>query len=356
MSTHFDAVVVGAGQAGPSLAARLRGAGMTVAIVERHLFGGTCVNTGCRPTKAMVASAHAAHMAREAARWGVIVDGSVSMDMVRVRERKNAVILPSRNGGQTWLRDLGCVIYHEHASFLSPTELSVGDEIISAERIFLNVGGRAVVPDWPGVDDVPLFTNSSLIEYDGIPEHLVVIGGSYVGLEFAQIYRRFGSQVTVVHRGPRLVEREDPDASAIIQEVLEREGITFRLNASCINLARHDEGVAVGVDCTDGAPEVVGSHVLVAVGRRPNTDDLGLENAGWPPTPAGTSRSTTSCARAHRGSGRSVTATGVAPSHIPRTTTSRSSLRTFWTTIRDASPIGCPVTRCTPIRPWDEWA
>ncbi|WP_255794529.1 FAD-containing oxidoreductase [Mycobacteroides abscessus] len=280
MNTHFDAVVVGAGQAGPSLAARLRGAGMTVAIVERHLFGGTCVNTGCRPTKALVASAHAAHMAREAARWGVVVDGSVSMDMVRVRERKDAVILPSRNGGQTWLKDLGCAIYHEHASFLSPTELSLGDEIISAERIFLNVGGRAVVPDWPGADDVPLFTNSSLIEYDGIPEHFVVIGGSYVGLEFAQIYRRFGSQVTVVHRGPRLVEREDPDASAIIQEVLEREGITFRLNASCINLARHDEGVTVGVDCTHGTPEVVGSHVLVAVGRRPNTDDLGLENAG----------------------------------------------------------------------------
>lgn len=219
-------------------------------------------------------------MAREAARWGVVVNGSVSMDMVRVRERKDAVILPSRNGGQTWLKDLGCAIYHEHASFLSPTELSLGDEIISAERIFLNVGGRAVVPDWPGVDDVPLFTNSSLIEYDGVPEHLVVIGGSYVGLEFAQIYRRFGSQVTVVHRGPRLVEREDPDASAIIQEVLEREGITFRLNASCINLARHDEGVTVGVDCTHGTPEVVGSHVLVAVGRRPNTDDLGLENAG----------------------------------------------------------------------------
>jgi pyruvate/2-oxoglutarate dehydrogenase complex dihydrolipoamide dehydrogenase (E3) component len=190
------------------------------------------------------------------------------------------VILPSRNGGEKWLKDLGCTIYHEHARFISPTELAVGDEIVSADKVFLNVGGRAVVPDWPGVDDVPLLTNSSLIEYDGIPEHLVVIGGSYVGLEFAQIYRRFGSQVTVVHRGPRLVEREDPDASAIIQEVLEREGISFRLNASCISLSRTDDGVGVGVDCTQGAPEVHGSHVLVAVGRRPNTDDLGLENAG----------------------------------------------------------------------------
>lgn len=280
MTTNFDAIVVGTGQAGPSLAARLRDAGMSVAVIERHLWGGTCVNTGCRPTKALVASAYAAHVARTAQNWGVVIDGDVGMDMHRVRERKDSVIMPSRKGGEKWLKGLGCTIYHDHARFVSPTEIAVGDETLCAEKIFLNVGGRAVIPDWPGIDEVPFFTNSSLIEYDGIPEHLIVVGGSYVGLEFAQIYRRFGSQVTVVHRGPRLVEREDPDASAVIQEVLEREGVSFRLNASCFSLARDGDGVAISVDCTEGAPAVTGSHVLLAVGRRPNTDDLGLENAG----------------------------------------------------------------------------
>ncbi|WP_341844150.1 FAD-dependent oxidoreductase [Mycobacteroides abscessus] len=204
------------------------------------------MNTGCRPTKALVASAMPPI-------WRVRPHAGASSSMLREHGHgpgtgtQGCGDPASRNGGQTWLKDLGCAIYHEHASFLSPTELSVGDEIISAERIFLNVGAAGVVPDWPGVDDVPLFTNSSLIEYDGIPEHLVVIGAATSAWNSHRSTAGSAAQVTVVHRGPRLVEREDPDASAIIQEVLEREGITFRLNASCINLARHDEGVAAGV-------------------------------------------------------------------------------------------------------------
>jgi pyruvate/2-oxoglutarate dehydrogenase complex dihydrolipoamide dehydrogenase (E3) component len=277
---HFDAIVIGAGQAGPSMAGRLTEAGMTVAIVERHLVGGTCVNTGCTPTKALVASAYAAHLARRAADYGVIT-GDVRIDMARVHARSQQVAANSRIGSENWLRDMPrCTFIRGHARFESPRTVRVGDDLLEADRIFINTGGRAVIPDMPGVGEVPYFTNSSLLATDTLPEHLVVIGGSYIGLEFAQIYRRFGSQVTVVEKGPHLVSREDHDVSDSIRSILEAEGIAVRADAECIHFSRHPQGIAVGVDCTNGDPEVIGSHILLAVGRRPNTDDLGLEKSG----------------------------------------------------------------------------
>jgi pyruvate/2-oxoglutarate dehydrogenase complex dihydrolipoamide dehydrogenase (E3) component len=277
---HFDAIILGAGQAGPSLAGRLTGAGMSVALVERHLFGGTCINVGCMPTKTMVASAYAAHLARRAADFGVVT-GPVSVDMARVRARAQAIVRTSREGIERWLRAMPrCTVFRGHARFEAPEVIRVGDERLSAPRVFINVGGRAVVPPFPGVDRVPVFTNSSMLALDRLPSHLVVVGGSYVGLEFAQMYRRFGAEVTVVERQPRLIAGEDEEVSQAIREIFAKEGITVRTAATCIALAAHDGGVAVSVDCEDGPPEVVGSEVLLAVGRRPNTDDLGLERAG----------------------------------------------------------------------------
>jgi pyruvate/2-oxoglutarate dehydrogenase complex dihydrolipoamide dehydrogenase (E3) component len=278
---HFDAIVVGAGQAGPSLAGRLHAAGMTVAIVERHLVGGTCVNTGCKPTKTLVASAYAAHLARRAADYGVTIDGTIGIAMPAVTARVQKVAIDSRHGNEQWLAGMANVtLIREHARFTGPDTMRVGDEEISAPRIFLNVGGRAAIPDFPGVDGIDFLTNSSILHLQAVPEHLVVVGGSYIGLEFAQSYRRLGARVTVIEKGPRIVAREDEDVSAAILDILAKEGIDFRLNAECIRFAPHPDGIAAGVDCTEGAPEVIGSHVLLAVGRRPNTDDLGLDAAG----------------------------------------------------------------------------
>jgi pyruvate/2-oxoglutarate dehydrogenase complex dihydrolipoamide dehydrogenase (E3) component len=280
-TSAYDAIIIGTGQAGPSLARRLAAAGMTVAIVERKLFGGTCVNTGCIPTKTLIASAYAIHMARHAADFGVVVDGPVRADMARVKARKDAISGQSRAGVEESLKALeNCTIYRGHARFVGPLAVQVGEDLLTAERIFINVGGRAVVPPWPGLDQVAYLNNASMMAVDFLPRHLVVVGGGYVGLEFAQMYRRFGSEVTVVEMAPRLIQREDPDVSAAIQEILDREGVGIRLNATCIRAAKADEDIIVGVDCTAGAPEVHGSHLLVAVGRRPNTDDLGLDRAG----------------------------------------------------------------------------
>jgi pyruvate/2-oxoglutarate dehydrogenase complex dihydrolipoamide dehydrogenase (E3) component len=279
MSRH-DAIIIGAGQAGPALAARLTKAGMTVALVERHLVGGTCVNTGCKPTKTLVASAYAAHLARRAAEYGVGT-GPVSIDMPVVAARARKVILDSRTSNEDWLAEMeGLTFLRGHARFESPGVIRVGDDLLEAPRIFLNVGGRAAVPDMAGIGEVDYLTNSTIIPLETVPRHLVVVGGSYIGLEFAQMYRRFGAEVTVVEQGARLIGREDEDVSEAIRDILEAEGITVRTNACCIRLAKHPEGVRVGVDCTEGAPEVIGSHVLMATGRRPNTDDLGLDRAG----------------------------------------------------------------------------
>lgn len=281
MNRTFDAIIIGAGQAGPSLAGRMTGAGLSVAIVERHLFGGTCVNTGCMPTKTLVASAYAAHLARRGAEYGVILDTPPRIDMSKVKERAALVSANSRRNIETWLRGMkGCTVLTGHARFEGADRMRVGDDVISAPRIFLNVGGRAVVPDMPGIGDISYLTNTSILGLDTVPKHLVVIGGSYIGLEFAQMHRRFGAAVTVVEKGPHLVSREDEEVSEAIRDILVAEGIEIRTGAECIRFAPHPEGIAVGVDCTSGAPEIIGSHVLLAVGRRPNTDDLGLDKAG----------------------------------------------------------------------------
>jgi pyruvate/2-oxoglutarate dehydrogenase complex dihydrolipoamide dehydrogenase (E3) component len=258
---------------------------MKVAVVERKLFGGTCVNTGCIPTKAMVASAYAAHMVRRAADFGVVAPGGISVDMKRVKARKDEISGQSRTGVESWLKGLpNCTVYQGSARFESPREVSVGAERLTAGRIFINVGGRAIIPDMPGVapgrSEVPYLTNSSMMSVDFLPPHLLVIGGSYIGLEFAQMFRRFGSEVTVVTMGPRLIDHEDEDISAAIYGIMEREGIHIRLNATCISLHRRGEGIGADLECASGHPEEIGSHLLLAVGRRPNTDDLGLDNAG----------------------------------------------------------------------------
>lgn len=278
---RFDAIIIGTGQAGPSLAARFSAAGKTVAIIERHKFGGTCVNTGCIPTKAMVASAYAAHVARRGAEYGFSVNGDVRVDMKRVKARKDAVSGRSNKGVEEWLRGLkNCTVIQGHARFQSSRTVAVNDEVFEADRIYINVGGRASVPEMPGIHEVPFLTNSSMMEVDFLPEHLVIVGGSYVGLEFGQMYRRFGSEVTIVEMGPRLIGREDEDVSQAVREILEAEGIKSRLNAKCISLAKQASDVVVKVTCKEGAPEVMGSHVLLAVGRVPNTSDLGLDKAG----------------------------------------------------------------------------
>ncbi|WP_026871316.1 FAD-containing oxidoreductase [Inquilinus limosus] len=279
--TSYDAIIIGTGQAGPALADRLSRAGQRVAIIERARFGGTCVNTGCIPTKAMVASAYAARMAQRAAEYGVVLPGPPGVDMRQVKARKDAISGKSRVGVESWLRGLeNCTVIQGQARLAGPRRVQVGDETLTAERIFLNVGGRAAVPPMPGIQEVPFLTNSTMMDLDTLPEHLVVVGGSYIGLEFGQIFRRFGSQVTIIEQGPRLIGREDEDVSAAIAGFLEKEGIAIRTSAKCMSVARQGDGVAVAVDCTAGAPVVTGSHLLLAVGRRPNTADLGLEAAG----------------------------------------------------------------------------
>jgi pyruvate/2-oxoglutarate dehydrogenase complex dihydrolipoamide dehydrogenase (E3) component len=281
MANTFDAIIIGTGQAGPFLASRLTAAGMTVAIIERKFFGGTCVNTGCIPTKTMVASAYAAQLARRAGEYGVVVDGPVGVDMTRVKARKDEISGRSRTGVEKLLTKMDrCTVYRGHARFESPHEVSVGADRLTAERIFINVGGRAIVPEMPGISEIAYFTNSSLLEIDFLPKHLIVVGGSYIGLEFGQMFRRFGSEVTIIEMAPRLIQREDEDISASIREIVEREGIEVRVNAKCIAFATRGNEILARVDCTEGSPEVSGTHVLLAVGRRPNTDDLGLENAG----------------------------------------------------------------------------
>ena len=288
MTLKFDAIIIGAGQAGPSMAGRLTAAGKTVAIIERKFFGGTCVNTGCKPTKTMVASAYAMHLSRRAAEYGFSAAGPITVDMKKVKARKDKVTLDSRNGTEGWLNGMErCTVFRGHARFVSPHEISVDDVILSADQIFINVGGRANVPSMPGIENVRYLTNSTIMEVDFLPEHLVVVGGSYIGLEFAQMYRRFGARVTVVEKGPRLISREDTDISDAIRTILEEEGIDFRLDAECISFSPREHGVCVNVDCSSGDRSVVGSHVLLAIGRRPNTADLGLEKAGVAVDPRG---------------------------------------------------------------------
>lgn len=275
---HFDAIIVGAGQAGPPLAGRLTAAGQTVAVIERKLVGGTCVNYGCIPTKTLVASAHAAHLARRGADFGVGT-GEVAVDMAAVKARKDRISGGDREGVESWLEGMkGCTLIRGHARFEDPHTIRVGEQLLTADRIFLNVGGRAVAPDMPGLADVDYLTNVGILDLDTVPDHLVVIGGSYIALEFAQMFRRFGATVTVIEKGPRLTSREDEDVSAAIKNILEAEGIDVVVNADNIQFAKQDSGFTVTP--RDGAEPIAGSHLLVAVGRQPNTDDLGLDAAG----------------------------------------------------------------------------
>ena len=281
MSTRFDAIVIGTGQAGPPLAARLSNEGMKVAVIERKLFGGTCVNTGCIPTKTLVASAYAAHLARRASEYGVTIGGKIDVDMKKVKARKDEISGKSNHGVEDWMRGLAhATVYLGQARFESPRTVRVTDEVLEADKIFINVGGRALVPPMPGLDQVSYLTNSSMMAVDFLPEHLIVIGGSYIGLEFGQMYRRFGSKVTIVEKGARLIAREDQDVSDAIKNILENEGIEIRLNAECITARKEGNGIAVGLECTDPHREASGSHLLLAMGRVPNTGDLGLDKAG----------------------------------------------------------------------------
>ncbi|MGK2882080.1 MAG: FAD-containing oxidoreductase [Mycobacterium sp.] len=278
MTHNFDAIIVGAGQAGPPLAGRLTDAGQKVAVIERKLVGGTCVNYGCIPTKTLVASAHSAHVARRGAEFG-IGTGEITVDMAKVKARKDKIVSGDRDGVESWIQGMdGATLYRGHARFESPHTIRVGDHVLVADRIFLNVGGRAIVPDLPGLSDIDYLTNVGILDLDSVPEHLVVVGGSYIALEFAQMYRRFGAQVTVIERGSRLTSREDEDVSAAIREILENEGITVIVGADDIRFTKRDNGFEVSPSV--GAQPVVATHALVAVGRVPNTDDLGLENAG----------------------------------------------------------------------------
>jgi pyruvate/2-oxoglutarate dehydrogenase complex dihydrolipoamide dehydrogenase (E3) component len=278
---NHDAIVIGTGQSGPALARRLVAAGQKVAVIERKFFGGTCVNTGCTPTKTLVASAYAAYLARRAGDYGVTIGGPVGVDMQAVKARKDAIAGASRRGVERSLKTLeGCTVYEGHARFVSDKKIAVNGYDLGADRIFINVGGRASIPPIPGLDQVPYFTNSSVMDVDFLPSHLVILGGSYIGLEFAQAYRRFGSEVTVIELAPRLISREDEDVSHAVAGFLKEEGIDVRIGSKVVGVERQGNSIAVKVESAGQTSRVVGTHVLVAIGRRPNTDDLGLDQAG----------------------------------------------------------------------------
>ena len=281
MTVKFDAIIIGAGQSGPSLAQRLTGEGLKTAIIERKFFGGTCVNVGCTPTKTLVASARAAYMVRRGHDFGVVIDGGVHVDMKKVKARKDAVVKQSNDGVTSWLRNMpNLSVYEGHGRFAGPDTIRVNGALLQAEKIFINTGARAYIPEIPGLGHVDYLTNSGVMDVDSLPEHLVIIGGSYIGLEFAQMYRRFGSRVTVIEKGERLISRDDEDVSEAVKDILRNEGIEIRLNAECMSVEGRDGQVAIHLQCKDDTPEIIGSHLLLAVGRQPNTDDLGLEAAG----------------------------------------------------------------------------
>ena len=279
--TRYDGIVIGTGQSGPSLAGRMNAEGMKVAVIERKLIGGSCVNVGCIPTKTLVASARAAYMARRGADFGVEIGGPIRVDMPQVKARMKEISGQSNRGVTAWLEGMENVdLYRGHASFQSPDTVGVNDDLLQADKVFINVGARAFIPNLPGLPEVDYLTNSSILELEDLPEHLIIVGGSYIGLEFGQMYRRFGSEVTIIERGPRLIARDDPDVSECVKEILQGEGVGIRLNAECTRVGRSGDEITVRVDCTDGSPEIVGSHLLLAVGRTPNTDSLDLESAG----------------------------------------------------------------------------
>jgi len=285
MIERYDAIVIGAGQAGSPLAARLGAEGLKTAIIERKLLGGTCVNVGCIPTKTLVGSARAIHMARRGGEYGFSA-GEVRVDMKAVKARKDGVVRQSNDGISAWIATMKNVtLLWGQARFTGPRTLAVesrggGTRTLQAEKIFINVGGRALVPDIPGAKDVPYLTNSQMMQVDVVPEHLIVVGGSYIGLEFAQIYRRFGAKVTVIEKFPKLLPREDEDVVAEIRAILEREGVEILLGADDMRVSQGGGRVGIQFEIENKKVEIQGSHVLYAVGRIPNTGDLGLAEGG----------------------------------------------------------------------------
>jgi pyruvate/2-oxoglutarate dehydrogenase complex dihydrolipoamide dehydrogenase (E3) component len=281
VTEHYDAIVIGTGQAGPPLATRFASSGKKTAIIERKLFGGTCVNVGCVPSKTLIASARAAHVARHGADFGVMIEGPVRVDMARVRARKNAVVKESSDGLITWLKSTpNLTVIEGHARFLGDHVISVNGLTLEAAQIFINVGGRPLIPALPGLPEIDYLTSSSIMDLDTLPAHLLIIGGSYIGLEFAQMYRRFGSQVTVVESAPNLIAREDDEVSLAVQRILENEGVEIRLNAKHLRVAAAGKAISLHAECDGCEVEITGSHLLLAVGRVPNTGDLGLDHTG----------------------------------------------------------------------------
>ncbi len=285
---NHDAIVIGTGQSGPALARRLVAAGQKVAVIERKFFGGTCVNTGCTPTKTLVASAYAAYLARRPGDYGVTIGGPIGVDMQAIKARKDTIAGASRQGVERSLKTLkGCTVYEGHARFIADKKVAVNGFELEANRIFINVGGRASIPPIAGLDQVPYFTNSSMMDVDFLPSHLIILGGSYIGLEFAQVYRRFGSEVTVIELAPRLIAREDEDVSRAVAEFLKEEGIDVRVDSRVVGVEKQGNSIAVKIESAGKISQVLGTQVLVAIGRRPNTDDLGLDKAGIATDPHG---------------------------------------------------------------------
>ena len=356
MAKAYDAIIIGTGQAGPFLASRLAAAGMKVAIAERKFFGGTCVNTGCIPTKAMVASAYAARVAQRAREYGVMIEGDVRVDMKKMKARKDAISGKSRTGIETWLKGTeNCTVYQGHARFESAREVRVGDELISSERIFINVGGRAAIPSMPGIDQIAYLTNSSMMEVDFLPDHLVIIGGSYIGLEFGQMFRRFGSKVTIVEMMPRLIAREDEDVSTVIQQILEQEGIELRLNAKCVGLTKHSKGISVRADCSGGSsPSAlsISASYCWQSGATQTLTILASTKQPLRPMNAVTFSWMTSYAPTYRVSGRWEIAMAKVDLLIPPTTILRLWPPTFSTTTSAGSRTVFWRTLSTLIRRW----
>jgi pyruvate/2-oxoglutarate dehydrogenase complex dihydrolipoamide dehydrogenase (E3) component len=276
----FDAVIIGTGQAGKPLSFALADLGWKVALIERAELGGTCINTGCTPTKTMVASAQVAHYARDAARWGVLAS-DVEVDLPAVVARKNQVVQNARASIQKRIDARPNIkLVRGPARFIAPHQVQVGAEVFESEKIFINTGTRPAVPQIPGLDTVPFLTNATIMELQAVPEHLLILGGGYIGLEFGQMFRRFGSRVTIIHNGERILPREDPDIVSALTTALEAEGIVLRMNLETKRVENHTGAIGLTLE-SDGRGETLqGSHLLVATGRKPNTDDLGLEAAG----------------------------------------------------------------------------
>ncbi|HEX3919105.1 MAG TPA: FAD-containing oxidoreductase [Caulobacteraceae bacterium] len=280
MTDTFDAIIIGAGQAGSPLAVRLAEAGMDTCLIEREHLGGTCVNDGCIPTKTLVASARVAHVARDAARFGVDV-GPPRVDMARVKARKDAVVQASIDGLTGWFEGAkNLTVIRGEARLVSAHAVEVGGRTLSAPKIFLNTGGRATVPDWPGLADTPYLTNTTIMAMDHVPEHLIIAGGSYIGLEFAQMYRRFGARVTVFEYADRLIAREDADVSDAVRAILEAEGIEVRLRVRDFAVQKTSAGVRLRASVAGAPLDIEGDDLLLAVGRRPNVEALNLPAAG----------------------------------------------------------------------------